>query len=224
MTDTTLEAAWQDIVSRYPGSSCAQSADCMVLVCPGDQLVTALHELRDAPVFAFKQLVDVCGVDFLHYGLDEWQTVAATSAGFSRASKPLNTNHVAQQAVSPRFMVVYHLLSHTCNQRLRVKVYVDEAQSVPSVVPLWPSANWFEREVFDLYGIAFDGHPDMRRILTDYGFEGHPFRKDFPLEGYVEMHYDGKAGTCVYGPVSIDPKVTVPKVIRKHDHRYQTES
>jgi len=175
--------------------------------------------LRDEPDFDFKMLVDVCGVDYLHYGLSEWQTTSATATGFERGvdRRAINNPHLT----SPRFATVYHLLSLHQNHRIRIRVFLDEHQlKVPSVMDIWPSANWFEREAFDLFGMTFVGHPDLRRILTDYGFKGHPFRKDFPLSGQVEVRYDAKAQRVVYEPVSIEPRILEPKVIRR-DNRYQ---
>ncbi len=176
----------------------------------------ALH--TDAP-FQFDTLVDLCGVDYLHYGGSEWRTESASEVGFSRA-----VNRMSGQGRStwtkPRFAVVSHLLSVHNNHRLRLRVFVPEAVlMVDSLCSIWPSANWYEREAFDLYGIMFSGHPDLRRLLTDYGFIGHPFRKDFPLIGEVEMRYDATAERCVYEPVSIQPRTLVPKVIRS-DNRY----
>ena len=165
-------------------------------------------------------LMDLAGVDYLHYGRDDWETESATRSGFSRARG-------AQQGppdpdAAGRFAVVYQLLSIAHNQRLRLRVRCpDTAEpAVDSVIDIWASANWFEREAFDLFGIVFRGHPDLRRILTDYGFIGHPFRKDFPLTGNVEVQYDPDRQRVVYRPVSITPRVLVPKVIR-HDHRYE---
>lgn len=170
--------------------------------------------LRDEPEFAFTLLCDLCAVDYLTYGKAEWETSSATGSGFSRG--------VEGREISPstggdarRFAVVYHLLSVKNNCRLRVKVYVHEDEPmVDSVVGVWSGANWFEREAFDLFGIMFSGHPDLRRLLTDYGFIGHPFRKDFPLIGNVEMRYDAEKRRVVYEPVSIEPRTLVPKVIR----------
>ncbi len=173
--------------------------------------------LRDAPELAFDQLIDVCAVDYLTYGQDEWKTDAATDTGFSRGVS------IMKRDAGPRFAVVYHLLSLTHNHRIRVKSFVnDDDLSMDSVNDIWPSANWFEREAFDLFGVIFKGHPDLRRILTDYGFIGHPFRKDFPQSGYVEVRYDATQQRVVYEPVSIEPRVLVPKVIRD-DHRYLLE-
>ena len=174
--------------------------------------------------FNFDQLIDVCGVDYSHYGYDEWQTSSATGTGFSRGFNA--KTHGRGQGVkqvekevkhSSRYAVVYHLQSIADNQRIRVKAWCDQDDMpiVASVVDLWPAANWFEREAFDLFGIVFEGHPDLRRLLTDYGFIGHPFRKDFPLSGNVEMRYDADKGRVVYEPVSIEPRVLVPRVVRK---------
>jgi NADH-quinone oxidoreductase subunit C len=151
--------------------------------------LAAARRLRDE--HGFEQLIDLCGVDYGAY-----------------ADKPRE---------GPRYASVVHLLSVQNNWRLRLRAFCpdDEFPVMPTLIPLWPSANWFEREAFDLFGIIFEGHPDLRRILTDYGFIGHPFRKDFPLSGHVEVRYDPSRGRVVYEPVSIEPRVTVPKVIRK---------
>lgn len=187
-----------------------------------DQLVAVCTALRDEPDFAFNQLMDVCGVDYLHYGLADWETQAATATGFSRGVMPDSERE--DPAKPNRFAVVYHLLSTIKNHRLRLRVNLQDIAEliVDSVMSVWPSANWYEREVFDLYGILFRGHPDLRRILTDYGFVGHPFRKDFPLIGKVEARYDATLKRVIYEPVSIEPRILEPKVIR-HDHRYQVE-
>jgi NADH-quinone oxidoreductase subunit C len=195
-------------------------------------LIDVCTALRDTAELRFEILVDVCGVDYLHYGRDEWQTNSASSTGFSRGT--LSDPSVAAAGdgdVEPvdyrplgRFAVVYHLLSITHNHRLRVKTFCanDERPLVDSVQPIWSSADWYEREAFDLYGFLFKGHPDLRRLLTDYGFIGHPFRKDFPLIGNVEMRYDPAKGRVVYEPVSIEPRTLVPKVIRS-DNRYEPD-
>jgi NADH-quinone oxidoreductase subunit C len=176
--------------------------------------------LRDESDFDFKMLIDVCGVDYLYYGLSEWETESATATGFERGvdRRAMNSPHLT----CPRYATVYHLLSLNQNHRIRIRVFLDEHNlKVPSIMDIWPSANWFEREAFDLFGITFVGHPDLRRILTDYGFKGHPFRKDFPLSGQVEVRYDAKAQRVVYEPVSIQPRILEPKVIRR-DNRYQS--
>ena len=193
-------------------------------VAAADLIDTAMA-LRDEKDFGFEQLIDVCGVDYLAYGDAEWSTDETTSTGFSRGvdansagrlpglEDELSTETLQKDR---RFAAVYHLLSVSNNQRLRIKVFAPDEQLpvVPSVIDIWNGANWFEREAFDLYGIIFEGHPDLRRILTDYGFIGHPFRKDFPLSGNVEVIYDPEKQRVVYQPVSIEPRVLVPRVIR----------
>ena len=182
-------------------------------------LLAVCQTLRDAPELRFQMLMDLAGVDYLHYALDEWQTNGATRSGFSRGRY---SQEAPPDPKAPgRFAVVYNLLSIAHNRRLRLRVKCPDTSepSVDSVIDVWASANWFEREAFDLFGIVFRGHPDLRRILTDYGFIGHPFRKDFPLSGNVEVQYDPDRQRVVYRPVSITPRVLVPKVIRT-DHRY----
>ena len=179
--------------------------------------------LRDHADLKFEQCMDVCGLDYLEHGRAEWKTDSATHSGFSRGV----SRGVAQAAPPPpgkRFAVVYHLLSITHNHRVRVRVFCpdDTQPMVDSVTAIWAGADWFERETFDLFGILFKGHPDLRRLLTDYGFIGHPFRKDFPLSGNVEVRYDPEKGRVVYQPVTIEPRTLVPKVIR-HDNRYDPQ-
>jgi NADH-quinone oxidoreductase subunit C len=190
-----------------------------------DELIEVARALRDEPEFLFEMLVDVCGVDYLTYGTDEWTTDSATDSGFSRGveREPVILDE-ADTFDPERFAVVYHLLSLKHNARVRLRVYTGESNPpiVKSVVDIWNSANWYERETFDLFGILFEGHPDLRRILTDYGFIGHPFRKDFPLIGNVEVKYDEEKGRVAYQPVSIEPRTAVPKVIR-HDNRYSKD-
>ena len=193
---------------------------------PAD-LLDCCRVLRDSEGLAFDMLMDLCGVDYLSYGQDEWDTSSATSTGFSRGvSGGQSGEGAAEVLYQPvrRFAVVYHLLSITHNHRLRLKVFCEEEQRpmLDSVIDIWASADWFEREAFDLYGIVFRGHPDLRRLLTDYGFIGHPFRKDFPLIGNVEMRYDPEKGRVVYEPVSIEPRTLVPKTIRD-DNRYKPD-
>lgn len=181
-----------------------------------DQLVTVCRQLRD--IFHFSQLMDLCGVDYSSYGSSGWETKHASEQGFSRATA---TQQQTESDVSGyRFAVVYHLLSLQDNHRLRLKVHLSAEDTViDSVVPVWNGADWFEREAFDMFGILFRGHNDLRRILTDYGFVGHPFRKDFPLIGNVEMRYDETLKRVIYEPVSIEPRTLVPRVIRD-DNRY----
>lgn len=175
--------------------------------------------LRDNEHFKYEQLSDLCGVDYLAYGLTEWQTVESTSTGFSRGVErnieDFNNKDNKYLQEGKRFAVVYHLLSLEFNTRLRVKCFVSgEPPQIDSVVDIWNSANWYEREAFDLFGIVFNNHPDLRRLLTDYGFVGHPFRKDFPLSGNVEVHYNQELGRVVYRPVTVEPRTLVPRVIR----------
>jgi len=195
-----------------------------VEIAPPDVLST-FTALRDEAEFGFDQLMDICGVDYLAYGKGEWVTEESSATGFSRGVDADSAGRlpVLEEELSletpqteRRFAAVYHLLSVANNQRLRIKVFAvdDQLPIVPSVIDIWSSANWFEREAFDLYGIMFEGHPDLRRILTDYGFIGHPFRKDFPLTGNVEVKYDPEKRRVVYQPVSIEPRVLVPRVIR----------
>ena len=164
----------------------------VTLVIGKSDYLDVMKTLKGAPELQFAELIDLCGIDY---------------AGYNNDPNGLE---------GKRFAVVSHLLSLEFNCRLRVRVFAEDEQmpSVPSIVDIWPSANWFEREAFDLYGILFDGHPDLRRILTDYGFVGHPFRKDFPIQGYVEMRYDEEQKRGVYQPVTIEPREITPRVIR----------
>lgn len=190
-----------------------------------DDLHDICMALRNEAEFGFEMLIDVCGVDYLTYGSDEWTTSGATGTGFSRGveREPVILDE-ADEFDPKRFAVVYHLLSLQHNLRLRLRTYTgsDNPPMIRSVVDIWNSADWFEREAFDLYGILFVGHPDLRRILTDYGFVGHPFRKDFPLIGNVEVSYDTDKGRVAYQPVSIEPRTLVPRVIRD-DNRYSAD-
>jgi len=183
-----------------------------------DDLIEICSLLKNTEALNFSMLIDVCGVDYLHYGVGDWETTKATTSGYSRA--------VQQNTIIPdpdekyqekRFAVIYHLLSIDKNWRIRLKTFTgsENPPIVQSVTGIWNSADWFEREAFDLFGIYFDGHPDLRRILTDYGFIGHPFRKDFPLAGNLEVFHDDLEQKVKYRPVSITTRPTVPKVIRK---------
>jgi NADH-quinone oxidoreductase subunit C len=190
--------------------------------------LAAAQALRDE--FGFEQCVDVSGVDYLSYGSDEWDT-DVSSEGFSRGVEGKSAGRFvwgeapngAANALERRFAAVAHLLSYQHNQRVRLRTFAenDDLPVVASLTSVWAGTNWFEREAFDLYGIVFEGHPDLRRILTDYGFVGYPFRKDFPLIGNVEVRYDAEKKRVVYEPVSIEPRVLVPRVIRD-DARYET--
>ena len=166
----------------------------LTLVIRPQHYESAMRTLRDHPDCRFEQLIDLCGVDYSEYAEGAWE--------------------------GARFAVVVHLLSISNNQRVRVRVLCpdDDLPVVASMVEIWPSANWFEREAFDLYGIVFDGHPDLRRILTDYGFIGHPFGKDFPLSGNVEMRYDPTQQRVIYQPVSIEPREVTPRIVRDESY------
>jgi NADH-quinone oxidoreductase subunit C len=181
-------------------------------------LLDVARTLRDDPEFKFEMLMDVCGVDYLHYGHSEWKTFDSTATGFSRGVNP--DEHGPAGNTGRRFAVAYHLLSIAHNVRLRLRVFCpDDTQPVvDSVTGLWASADWFEREAFDLYGILFEGHADLRRILTDYGFIGHPMRKDFPVSGHVEMRYDAEKKRVIYQPVTIEPREIVPRVVREEKY------
>lgn len=220
----SAEALAARIQKRFgvsPGRCTVRYGQVTLRVDAGD-LKSVCLALRDEPEFAFAQLVDVCGVDYLDYGLSDWEgSESATKEGFSRGVERRGDRE--SKTDFSRYVVVYHLLSHTHNQRLRLKVEAEgDPPCVDSVVEIWSSANWFEREAFDLFGILFDGHPDLRRILTDYGFIGFPFRKDFPLIGEVEVRYDPEKRRVVNEPVSIEPRTLVPRVIR-HDERYASD-
>ncbi len=198
----------------------------LTMTVPVEYWLEVARGLRDREELAFEQLIDLCGVDYLGYGEAEWAVEDVTSEGFSRAVDGeavgrFDWEHRPEAEVDNRFAVVAHLLSVTHNVRLRIRTFAQAngLPLVPSLVGIWNSANWFEREAFDLYGIAFEGHPDLRRILTDYGFVGHPMRKDFPLIGNVEVRYDEELGRVVYQPVSIEPRVGVAKTVRE-DSRY----
>jgi NADH-quinone oxidoreductase subunit C len=194
----TLSLFLQNILANKLVSTTEKLGELTIEVDPSE-LLWVMKTLRDSDELSFEILIDLCGVDYLSYGVES----------IDDSDRQGN-----------RFAVVYHLLSISHNYRLRVKTYSanDEIPIVDSVVEIWPVANWFEREAFDLYGIIFNGHPDLRRILTDYGFIGNPFRKDFPLTGYVEMRYDPDQQRVIYQPVSIEPREIVPRVIREEHY------
>jgi len=189
----TLAAALKDALGERARSIDVALDELTIVVDPAAWL-EALRTLRDRPDLGFEMLVDLCGVDYRTYGDGAWQ--------------------------GPRFAVVLHLLSLSNNWRLRVRTFPpdDDFPVVASAVDVWPAANWFEREAFDLYGIVFAGHPDLRRLLTDYGFVGHPFRKDFPISGHVEMRYDPEQGRVIYQPVTIEPREITPRIIREENY------
>jgi NADH-quinone oxidoreductase subunit C len=217
---TRITTCFEDKVN-FIESSCNE----LIFELQYEDLIEVAKELKTNENMMFEQLTDLCGVDYLTYGVDEWITKSATSSGFSRGvSRQSVILDDADTFDGKRFAVIYNLLSIKHNSRIRLRVYTGDKNPpiIPSVASIWSSANWLERETFDLYGILFEGHPDLRRILTDYGFVGHPFRKDFPLSGNVEIHYDEKKEKIVYKPVSIEPRTLVPRVIRQ-DNRYSDE-
>ena len=224
MTDTQNTSLAARLAARFGDTlslSTSRNGETTAELTPGD-LLSVAAALRDEPDFRFEQLIDVCGVDYLGYGQVEWDTETISGTGFSRgvegqAIGRFNWDERPRDTGMPRrFAAVIQLLSVAHNRRLRLRVFCedDALPVVPSLTGIWPVANWFEREAFDLFGILFEGHPDLRRILTDYGFVGHPFRKDFPLIGNVEVRYDAEQQRVVYQPVTIEPRVLVPRVIR----------
>jgi NADH-quinone oxidoreductase subunit C len=189
----TLAAALPAVLGDKLASVAVANGEITIVAAAAD-LDVALRTLRDRSELRFEMLIDLCGVDYSTYG---------------------DMPHEG-----PRFAVVYHLLSLANNWRVRVRVFVpdDAFPIIGSAIEIWPAANWFEREAFDLYGIVFSGHPDLRRLLTDYGFIGHPFRKDFPLSGHVEVRYDPEQGRVIYQPVSIEPREITPRIIREDSY------
>jgi NADH-quinone oxidoreductase subunit C len=208
-----IEARLPDLLQRAPSLP-----DELCYEVQPDKLKEVCLALRDTPELKFEILIDLAGIDYLEYGDTEWKTYSATTTGFSRG---VNRGAARAPHDGARFAVAYQLLSISHNQRVRLRSRCVDAEDpmIDSVVDVWPGANWFEREAFDLFGILFSGHPDLRRILTDYGFIGHPFRKDFPLIGNVEVRYDADKQRVVYEPVTIEPRTLVPRVIR-NDNRY----
>ena len=199
----------QKLSKAFGKKNVSESLNELTLNIKSEDVLEVCQKLKDE--FQFEILMDLCGIDYLTYGDSDWNG-NASSSGFGRARQAQQSTNQKEQ----RFGVVYHLLSVSTNQRLRVKVLLSsENLMIQSVTKIWNCADWFEREAFDLFGILFENHNDLRRILTDYGFVGHPLRKDFPMIGEVEMRYDEELGRVVYEPVSIEPNVNVPRVIRK---------
>jgi len=225
----TLSASLKECFAEQIEISSTANGQVAIRV-PVGQWLEIAQTLRDDSRFAFSQLTDLCGVDYLGYGQSEWQTKDATHDGFSRGVEGSGPgrfdwdNRPESGDMEQRFSVVAHLISLTHNVRLSMSTFAaDEGLPVvPSLIDVWNSANWYERETFDLFGIVFEGHPDLRRILTDYGFTGHPLRKDFPLVGNITVRYDEEKGRVIYVPVEIKPRVLVPRVIRE-DSRYQAD-
>jgi NADH-quinone oxidoreductase subunit C len=188
----TLQLALQTALGE--GAVISAALGEVTVVVKAADYIRSMTALRDTPALAFEQMIDLCGVDYSEYGEGTYE--------------------------GPRFAVVVHLLSLEHNWRVRVRVFCpdDDMPLVESITPIWRAANWFEREAFDLFGILFDGHGDLRRILTDYGFIGHPFRKDFPVSGYVEMRYDPEQKRVIYQPVTIEPRENIPRVIREETY------
>ena len=188
----TLELALKNALGE--GAAITQSLGELTVVVKAADYIKTMQALRDDPTLAFEEMIDLCGVDYSQYGEGTWD--------------------------GPRFAVVVHLLSLANNWRVRVRTFCpdDDMPMVESITGIWRAANWFEREAFDLFGILFDGHGDLRRILTDYGFIGHPFRKDFPITGYVEMRYDPEQKRVIYQPVTIEPRENIPRVIREETY------
>ncbi|MCE2871599.1 MAG: NADH-quinone oxidoreductase subunit C [Oxalobacteraceae bacterium] len=189
----TLKNALQQVLGQKIKTLTEELGEITVVIGASDYL-SVMQELRDHPSTRFEQLLDLCGVDYSSYGDGAWN--------------------------GDRFAVVVHLLSITHNWRLRIRTFAtdEDLPVLPSVCPIWSSANWYEREAFDLFGILFEGHDDLRRLLTDYGFIGHPFRKDFPVSGYVEMRYDPEQKRVIYQPVTIEPRENVPRIIREENY------
>lgn len=188
----TLELALKNALGE--GAAISSALGEVTVVVKAADYIRSMQALRDDPALGFEQMIDLCGVDYSQYGEGTWD--------------------------GPRFAVVVHLLSLQHNWRVRVRTFCpdDDMPLVESITPIWRAANWFEREAFDLFGILFDGHGDLRRILTDYGFIGHPFRKDFPITGYVEMRYDPEQKRVIYQPVTIEPRENIPRVIREETY------
>jgi len=217
----SLAESLKQILSSRLQDCVIANGEVTITLLPSD-LLAVCEILKNDNTLHFDTLIDCCGVDYSTYGHDEWETVAASTGGFGRAvSDDIKESNA--YSGDKRFAVVYHLLSLSNNHRLRIKIFAQDNAfpRVDSVISIWSSANWYEREAFDMFGIMFNGHPDLRRIMTDYGFIGHPFRKDFPLIGHVEMRYDPDQKRVIYEPVSIEPRVLVPRVIRD-DHRYES--
>jgi NADH-quinone oxidoreductase subunit C len=204
---TRLETLKNHLQAAFgPETTLTEALGELTLDVPAEQWFTACMRLRDAADLRFETCIDLCGVDYLTYGAVPGEAANASAGPAARGGR--------------RYAVVAHLLSVTHNWRLRARAWApdDEFPVVASLVECWPSVNWYEREAFDMYGIVFEGHPDLRRILTDYGFIGHPFRKDFPISGNVEMRYDEQSKRVIYEPVSIEPREITPRIVREDSY------
>lgn len=230
--NATPKAVSELFIRRFGDSVSVGATQCGILSLniDVDHWPEVCRALRDEEDFCYEQLTDLCGVDYLGYGQSEWETGHSSSEGFGRGVDGLGPGRFdwagrpEADQLEQRFGIVAHLLSFRHNKRLRIQCFAPDQGMpiVPSLVDIWNCANWYEREAFDLFGIVFEGHPDLRRILTDYGFTGHPFRKDFPLIGNVAVRYDNRKKRVIYEPVEIEPRVLVPRVLRS-DSRYKTD-
>ncbi len=212
---TNIKELLEEIVVDYTES------DMITITVKKINLKKTLKLLKETQDLEFTQLIDLCAVDYIDYGKSEWETRETTSTGYNRGITPQSHSRVdsisEQNELDYQLCVVYHLLSLKLNQRVRVKCFLeDNSLIIPSVTDIYPASDWYEREAYDLYGILFEGHSDLRRILTDYGFIGHPFRKKFPLIGNTQVTYDPEQKKVVNQPVDIEPRTLVPKVIRKN--------
>ena len=218
--NASLKILFKDILSKYEFNF----EDDETVVFTDADFLNVMHIFQENDHIKFESLIDVIAVDYSDYGISEWNAKDANNKGYSRGIKKDSSGRYTYESTKTnynqpikRFAVIYNLLSVSSNARLKVKFYCNDDinPSLPSVTSIWASANWYEREAYDLLGIVFSDHPDLRRILTDYGFIGHPLRKDFPLIGNVEVNYDIEKERVVYQPVTIKPRVLIPKVIRE---------
>ena len=220
----SLKILFEDIFSKYDFNF----EDDDTVVFTDTDFLKVMSIFQDNSHIKFESLIDVIAIDYSDYGISEWNAKDANNKGYSRGIKKDSSGRYTYESTKTnynqpikRFAVIYNLLSVSSNARLKVKFYCNDDinPSLPSVTSIWASANWYEREAYDLFGIVFSDHPDLRRILTDYGFIGHPLRKDFPLIGNVEVNYDIEKERVVYQPVTIKPRVLIPKVIREASNK-----
>ena len=218
--NTSLKILFEDIFSKYNFNF----EDVDTVIFTDNDFLKVMRIFQDNDHIKFESLIDIVAIDYSDYGISEWNAKDANNKGYSRGIKKDSSGRYTYESTKTnynqpikRFALIYNLLSVSSNVRLKVKFYCndDKNPSLPTVTSIWASANWYEREAYDLFGIVFSDHPDLRRILTDYGFIGHPLRKDFPLIGNVEVNYDIEKERVVYQPVTIKPRVLIPKVIRE---------